>query len=51
LIPRRWWGEVCTVTPAALLVWHRRLVTRNWDDASRRRPGAAVYGSRDPGSW
>jgi hypothetical protein len=38
LIPRRRWGEIFTVTPATLLVWHRRLVTRKWDYASRRRP-------------
>lgn len=39
LIPRRRWGEVFMVTPATLLAWHRRLVTRTWDDTSRRRPG------------
>ena len=39
LIPRQRWGEVFAVTPATLLAWHRRLVTREWDYASRRRPG------------
>ena len=39
LVPRRRWGEVFTVTPATLLAWHRRLITRKWDYTSRRRPG------------
>ena len=39
LIPRRRWGEVFAVTPATLLAWHCRLVTRRWDYTSRRRPG------------
>jgi putative transposase len=39
LIPRRRWGEVFTVTPATLLAWHRRLVARKWDYASKQRPG------------
>ena len=39
LVPRRRWGEVFAVTPATLLAWHRRLVARRWDYASRRRPG------------
>jgi hypothetical protein len=39
LIPRRRWGEVFAVTPATLLAWHRRLVTRKWDYTTRRRPG------------
>jgi putative transposase len=39
LIPRRRWADVFAVTPATLLAWHRRLVTRKWDYTSRRRPG------------
>jgi putative transposase len=39
LIPRRRWGEVFAVTPATLLAWHRRLVSRKWDYTSRRHPG------------
>jgi len=39
LVPRRRWAEVFAVTPATLLAWHRRLVARKWDYASRRGPG------------
>jgi putative transposase len=39
LVPRRRWGGVFAVTPATLLAWHRRMVTRKWDYTSRRRPG------------
>ena len=39
LVPRTRWGEVFPVTPATVLAWHRRLIARKWDYASRRRPG------------
>ena len=39
LIPRARWGQICTVTPATLLAWHRQLVTRKWDYTCRRGPG------------
>jgi putative transposase len=39
LLPRRCWAEVFPVTPATILAWHRRLVSRKWDYTARRRPG------------
>jgi putative transposase len=39
LIPRHRWDEMFTVTPATLLAWHRRLVSRKWDYTNRRHPG------------
>ena len=39
LVSRRRWAEVFPVTPATILRWHRNLVARKWDYASRRRPG------------
>ena len=48
LIPRRRWGEVFTVTPATLLAWHRRLVTRKWDYTRSAGPGRPSTTSRDP---
>ena len=52
LIPRRRWGEMFTVTPATLLAWHRRLVSRKWDHTNRRHPGRPSTqprsGARDP---
>jgi hypothetical protein len=50
LIPRRRWGEIFAVTPAALLAWHRRLVTRKWDYTSRQRPGRAAHAGRVRGA-
>jgi len=39
LVPRRRWAEVFPVTPATILAWHRKLVSRRWDYWARRRPG------------
>jgi transposase len=39
LLPRWRWSEVFSVTPATILAWHRRLVSRSWDYTARRRPG------------
>lgn len=39
LIPRRRWASVFPVTPATLLVWHRRLVARRRDYSARRCAG------------
>jgi transposase InsO family protein len=39
LLPRRRWAEVFAVTPATILAWHRRLVSRKWDYTARRCPG------------
>jgi hypothetical protein len=38
-LPRRRWTEVFPVTPATILAWHRRLVSRRGDYTARRRPG------------
>jgi len=39
LLPRWRWSEVFSVTPATILAWHRKLVSRSWDYTARRRPG------------
>jgi putative transposase len=39
LLPRRSWTKVFAVTPATILAWHRRLVSRKWDYTARRQPG------------
>ena len=39
LLPRRRWAAIFPVTPATILAWHRRLVSRKWDYTTRRRPG------------
>ena len=38
-IPRRQWAGIFPVTPATLLAWRRRLITRKYDTSTRRRPG------------
>src|SRR5690348_7748993 len=44
LVSRRRWPEVFSVTPATILRWHRDLIARKWDYASRRRPGRPSTG-------
>ena len=39
LIPRGRWAGVFPVTPATLLVWHRRLAARKYDTSRRCKPG------------
>jgi hypothetical protein len=39
LVPRHRWVEIFPVTPATLVAWHRRLVSRKWDYTARRQPG------------
>jgi hypothetical protein len=36
LIPRDRWASIFPITPATLLSWHRKLVTRKWDYIARR---------------
>ena len=45
LVSRRRWAEVFPVTPVTILRWHRNLVARKWDYASRRRPGRPSTGT------
>ncbi len=40
LLPRRRWTEIFPVTPATLLVWHRRLAVRKYDTSNSRKPCA-----------
>jgi transposase len=39
LVPRCRWAEAFPVTPATIVAWHRKLVSRKWDYSARRRPG------------
>ena len=45
LVSRRRWAEVFPVTLATILRWHRNLIARKWDYASRRRPGRPSTGT------
>ena len=44
LIPRRRWAAIFPITPAALLAWHRRLVTGKYDTSKRSTPGRPPAG-------
>ncbi len=44
LIPGRRWAAIFPITPAALLAWHRRLVTGKYDTSKRRTPGRPPAG-------
>jgi transposase len=38
-VPRRRWAAIFPVSPATILAWHRKLVSRKWDYTARRQPG------------
>ena len=39
LLPRLRWAETFPITPATILAWHRKLISRKWDYTARRRSG------------
>jgi transposase len=45
LIPRPRWRKIFPVTPATILTWHRKLVSRRWDYSTHRRPGRPRTGT------
>jgi hypothetical protein len=51
LLPLRRWSEIFPVTPATLLVWHRKLAGSKYDTSKRAqaRPPADGPGHRPPG--
>jgi hypothetical protein len=50
LVPRHRWAEVFPVTPATILAWHRRLVSRKWDYTAPRQPGRPPTAKRSRNS-
>jgi putative transposase len=39
ILPRKSWAAIFPVTPATLLAWHRKLVSRKYDTSKQRKPG------------
>lgn len=39
LVPRRRWAQIFAVTPATILAWHRKLISRKWNYKARRQSG------------
>ena len=39
LVPPRRWAQIFAVTPATILAWHRKLISRKWNYTARRQSG------------